>query len=584
MSSPSARLWPYIHRHRRDVVRGLTCALVATAISLISPWILKHAVDDLEQGVTAGKLRLYAALMLGVALVGGVFRFLMRRIVIGVSRVIEYDLRNDFFLHLERWALADFQRHRTGDLMSRATNDLSAVRMMVGPAVMYAVTTVFLFVVALALMFSLSVKLTLVALIPLPLVSLSVKRFGDAIHRRFEQIQDQLANISAIVQEALTGVRVVRAYRQEASELARFRQANDEYVARNRRLVQLQGFFYPSLAFFLGVASLLVLWIGSREVIADRLSIGEFVAFTSYLAMLSWPMMAFGWVTNLLQRGMASWKRMLEILDTAPSVTDADAKPLAPGFALRGAIEFSGLTFGYNAQPVLEDISFRVEPGQTVAVVGPTGSGKSTLVQLVARVHDPPRGTVFVDDVDVRELPLSLLRGAIGFVPQEPFLFSDTLAANIALGADQGADAWEERIRWAASVARLDKDVAEFPHAYDSLVGERGITLSGGQKQRTAIARAVMVDPRILVLDDALSAVDTYTEEEILQRLRGVRRQRTALVVSHRVSTVRDADLILVLDRGRIVERGTHNDLVARGGAYAELYRKQLLEEELASS
>ncbi|MGH9160293.1 MAG: ABC transporter transmembrane domain-containing protein, partial [Vicinamibacteraceae bacterium] len=309
MSSPSARLWPYVRRHRRDVLHGLACAVVATAVSLVSPWILKYAIDDLTQGVTGAKLRLYASLLLGVALIGGIFRFLMRRIVIGVSRVIEYDLRNDFFAHFERWAMSDFQRHRTGDLMSRATNDLSAVRMMVGPAVMYAVSTIFLFVVALTLMFSLSVKLTLVALIPLPFVSLAVKYFGDAIHRRFEEIQAQLADISTIVQEALSGVRVVRAYRQEPQELTRFREANEEYVARNRRLVQLQGLLYPSLTFFLGIASLLVLWVGSREVIAGRLSIGEFVAFMTYLTMLSWPMMAFGWVTNLLQRGMASWKR-----------------------------------------------------------------------------------------------------------------------------------------------------------------------------------------------------------------------------------------------------------------------------------
>ncbi|MPZ19807.1 MAG: ATP-binding cassette domain-containing protein [Luteitalea sp.] len=593
MSSPSARLWPYIQRHRRDVLRGLGCAIGATAVSLVSPWILKYAVDDLAQGVTAGKLRLYAALLLAVALVGGIFRFLMRRIVIGVSRVIEYDLRNDFFAHFERWAMADFQRHRTGDLMSRATNDLSAVRMMVGPAVMYAASTVFLFVVALALMFSLSVKLTLIALIPLPFVSLAVKYFGDAIHRRFEQIQEQLADISAIVQEALAGVRVVRAYRQEPHELRRFREANDEYVARNRRLVQLQGLLYPSLTFFLGIASLLVLWVGSREVIAGRLSIGEFVAFMTYLTMLSWPMMAFGWVTNLLQRGTASWKRMLDLLDVTPTITDQVGEPLESNVILRGAIAFDRLTFAYDTEPVLADISFRVDPGQTVAVVGPTGSGKSTLLQLVARLHDPPPGTVFVDEIDVRRLPLLTLRRAIGFVPQEPFLFSDTLAANIAFSAsgppslgsaELRRDGPTDRIRWAASVARLDADVAQFPRGYDSMVGERGITLSGGQKQRTALARALMVDPRILILDDALSAVDTYTEEEILQRLRDVRRQRTALVVSHRVSTVRDADLILVLDRGRIIERGTHTDLVAHGGAYAELYRKQLLEEELAAS
>jgi ATP-binding cassette subfamily B multidrug efflux pump len=598
MSSSVARLWPYVHRHLPDVLRGLGCALVATAISVLSPWILKYAIDDLQRGVTVEKLRFYAALMLGVAVVGVVFRFLMRRILLSAARFIEYDLRNDFFAHFERWALADFQRYRTGDLMSRTTNDLAAVRMMVAPAVMYAVFTALLFVVTLALMLSLSVWLTLLAIIPLPLIIVSITYFGAAIQRRFGRIQAQLAEISTIVQESLAGVRVIRAYRQEPHELWQFREANDEFIARNRRLVQLQGLFQPTLHLLLGLASLLVLWIGSREVIAGRLTIGEFVAFTAYLTMLSFPILAFGWITNLQQRGMASWQRMLELLETSPSITDQDAVPLPPRFALRGGVTFTGLTFTYDTTPVLtgrspsdaaprhalEDISFRVEPGQTVGIVGPTGSGKSTLVQLIARLHDPPPGTVFVDGVDVRQLPLSVLRSAIGFVPQEPFIFSTTLAANITFGTNHPLAADGRDLHWAAGVARLDKDIAQFPKAYDTLVGERGVTLSRGQKQRTALARALMVNPRILVLDDALSAVDTNTEAEILQRLRAVRSERTALIVSHRVSTVRDADLIIVLDRGRIVERGTHGHLVGLGGAYAALHRKQLLDEQRAAS
>ena len=565
--------------------------LFATAISLVSPWILKFAIDDLADAttvVTRGDLAFYAGLLLGVALLGGCFRFLMRRIIIGVSRDIEYDLRNDFFAHLQRLPLGYFQAHRTGDLMSRATNDLSAVRMMVGPALMYSVSTGLIFMVATVVMLSIDVRLTLIALIPLPFVSLSVKYFGTAIYRRSERIQAQLSDLSAVVQEALAGVRVVRAYGREDVELERFQRANQEYVERNRLLIQLQGLFYPSLAFFLGLGALLVLWLGSRQVIVGRITIGEFVAFNAYLVMLSWPMIAFGWVTNMLQRGMASWTRMREVLDVEPSITDASAEP---GFRspadIRGSVELRNLTFAYNGEPVLDQISVKIEPGQTLALLGATGSGKSTLLSLLPRLHEPPPGTVFIDGVDVRHIPLAVLRGAIGYVPQEPFLFSDTLGDNVAFGARREAlrvHAERDLISRAVAIARLDKDVSEFSSGYDTIVGERGITLSGGQKQRTAIARALMVDPRILILDDALSAVDTYTEEEILSRLRETSRQRTSIIVSHRISTVREADLILILDRGRVVERGTHDDLLARDGLYTDLFKKQLLEAELDTS
>ena len=587
MPSAVGRLLPYVLRYRRAFAIGLACSLASTALALVAPWVLKHAIDDLTVSVTRARLFGYATAMLGLAVGGGVLRFAMRRILIGASRHIEYDLRNDFFAHLQALPLDYFQARRTGDLMSRATNDLGAVRMMIGPAVMYAVSTLVLFLVAVVMMLSLSVRLTLVALTPLPFVTVAVRYFGKAIHDRFERIQAQLSEMSAVTQEALAGVRVVRAYRQEDAELARFRRANEEYVARNRTLIKLQGAFYPSMTFFLGVASLLLLWLGSREVILGRLSLGEFVAFNSYLAMLSWPMIAFGWVTNLLQRGMASWGRMLEVLDERPAIVGGHAIPSAEARGrIRGGLEFRGLTFAYDGRPVLDAVSFAVEPGQTVAIVGPTGSGKSTLLNLIPRLHDPPPGTVFLDGFDVRELPLEVLRGAVGMVPQEPFLFSSTIGENVAFAVPVDGDAAKraEAVARAGAIARLDKDVADFPQGYDTVVGERGITLSGGQRQRTAIARAVMADPRVLLLDDALSAVDTYTEEEILSRLRGVMRTRTTLIVSHRVSTVRDADVILVLEGGRVVERGRHDDLITRGGFYADLYRKQLLEEELAAS
>ncbi len=586
--SPVSRLLGYVLRYRKGFLVGLVCVFVSAAVGLLAPWVLKLAVDDLAAGVTGAKLAQYAGLLLGIAIVGGVFRFLMRRIIVGISRDIEYDLRNDFFAELEKLEPAFYHAHRTGDLMSRATNDLNAVRMMIGPAVMYSATTLLVFVVALTLMFSLDWRLTLIALIPMPMVSIAVKYFGGAIHRRFERIQAQLSDLSAIAQEALAGVRVVRAYRQERAEIARFEAANHEYVARSLRLIRLQGMFYPSMGLFLGFGSLFVLWLGSQDVIRGRLTLGEFVAFNAYLAMLSWPMIAFGWVTNMLQRGMASWKRMLEIMATEPGIADDPRAAAAPALSgIRGGIEYRHLSFSYDGQPVIDDVSLRVAPGETLAIVGPTGSGKSTLIGLLARLADPPPGTVFIDGVDVRLMPLSTLRSVIGFVPQEPFLFSETIGENVAFGVPPGdGDPTGRRaaIARAAAVARLDKDVADFPLGYDTVVGERGITLSGGQKQRTALARAIMTDPRILILDDALSAVDTYTESEILRELRKVMRQRTSIIVSHRVSTVRDADQIVVLEHGRLVERGRHDELVASNGPYADLHRRQLLEEELAEA
>jgi ATP-binding cassette subfamily B protein len=579
--TPTRRLLGFLRPYRGTLAVGFACICATSAITLAGPWVLKLAIDDLYRGVTSAKLRLYGTSTLGLAVLAGFFRFLQRRLIIGVSRDVEFDVRNAVFARLQWLDQAYYQRHRTGDLMSRATNDLNAVRMMVGPAFMYLSNTILTFVSVIVLMLSMNRRLTLLALIPLPPLSVAVYLFGDAIHRRFEAIQEQLSTISAVTQEALSGVRVVRAYGQEAFEVDRFREANEEYVRRNRKLIRLQGAFFPIMGLLMGCGALLVLWLGSRDVMAGRMSVGELVAFNAYLLMLSWPMIAFGWVTNLLQRGAASWKRMLEVLEAEPGVRDAVGPPAPP--PLRGAIEVRHLTFAYDGREVLRDVSISVPAGSTTAIVGATGAGKSTLLNMLPRLVDPPPGTVFLDGLDVRLWPLARLRGAIGFVPQEPFLFSATLAENVSfgLGVEPEVRAQVERAAW---VARLDADLPSFPKGYDTVVGERGITLSGGQKQRTAMARAVAVDPAILVLDDALSAVDTDTEETILRRLADVMRARTCLIVSHRVSTVRGADQIVVLDDGRVAEQGTHDALVARGGLYAELARKQQLEDELAAS
>ena len=594
MSVAASKIYPYLFRYRYRFAVGAVFLVLTTAINLIAPWVLKLAIDHLTThldltGIDAvangPSLGFYAASLVGIAIAGGFCRFLMRRIIIGASREIERDLRNDFFSHLQRLPLAYFQANRTGDLMSRATNDLAAVRMMVGPAIMYSATTTITFAIALGLMLSISPSLTLYALIPLPIVSVVVKWFGSAIYKRSEKIQEQLADLSAIVQEALAGVRVVRAYRCEPIEIERFRIANEEYVTRSRALVRLQGAFHPSLALFLGLSGLVVLWMGSQYVIAGRMTIGEFVAFNAYVVMLSWPMIAFGWVTNMLQRGMAAWQRMLNVFEVEPSIRDSAAVQSRIGTrsdSLRGAVEFRGLTFAYNGRNVLSNVSATVQPGQMLALVGPTGSGKSTLVELIPRLFDPPPGTVFVDGMDVRDMPLSQLRRAIGYVSQEPFLFSDSLRENISFGALSSVT--DETVQEVVRLSRLEADIDQFPKGFDTAVGERGITLSGGQKQRAAIARALVTDPRILILDDALSAVDTQTEEEILSGLRGLMRDRTSIVVAHRISTIRAADLILVLDDGCVVERGTHNQLVAIDGLYSSLHRKQLLQQALEES
>lgn len=540
-------------------------------------------MDDLYRGVTAAKLGRYALILFGIALAAGVFKYWMRRVVIGISRHVEFDLRNDLFAHFERLPAAYFQRERTGDLMSRTTNDLAAVRVMLGPGLMYFANTVVTALASLGFMLTISPKLTGLALLPLPLISLTVWYFGDRIHDRFEEIQAHFSKLSARAQENLAGVRVVRAFAREARELDDFAGLNRGYLERNLRLIRTSGMFFPLLGFLSGLAALLVLYLGGREVVASRISLGQFVAFTVYIGMLNWPMVALGWVINIFQRGMASWGRIVEVLDEPPVAAGGRLAPEAGPGGRRGEVEFRRLSFTYPgaARPALRDVSFRVPAGRTLALVGHTGCGKSTLLALLARAFEPPPGTVFLDGVDVRELDLHALRERLAVAPQDTFLFSATVAENIAYGVPREERDAVERV---ARVAHLDEDVRGFPLGYDTPVGERGITLSGGQRQRVAIARAVLRDAPVLVLDDCLSSVDTHTEEAVLHGLREVRRDRTTLIVSHRVSTVRDADEIVVLEDGAVAERGAHEDLLALGGRYAALHRRQQLEEELEAS
>ncbi|MFC5864634.1 ABC transporter ATP-binding protein [Acidicapsa dinghuensis] len=590
MLSDLKPLFRYMARYRMGYLWGTLALMATNAIWVIFPKILERAINelnhrDLHAPETRQIILIYAGLLVGIALVKGVFLYASRWILIGISRDIEFDLRNDLFQTLEQQDQGYYHRHRTGDIMARMTNDLNAVRQLLGPAIMYSANTVLFSVGALYFLLRISPWLTLVALAPMPVASILVQYFGAKIHERFERIQASFSEITAHAQENFSGARLIRAFAREESQIKSFEKANREYIGRALRLVQLMGMLWPTLEFVLGVSMVITLLAGGRLVLEHKIDVGAFVAFNTYMILLTFPIIAVGWVINIFQRGTASVKRIDEILKSKPSIDNSMADATIPAdLVLDGEIEFHGLSFEYGERTVLNNVSLHVPAGSTLAIVGPTGSGKTTLINLIPRLLDVPAQppTLLIDGRPVREYPLHVLRSNIGVVPQETFLFSDTIRENLKFGAQETTEA---EVLEAAEAAHILREFEEFPQGFDTVVGERGATLSGGQKQRTSIARALLRKPRILILDDALASVDTYTEERILQGLRRYTRENggcTTILISHRISTVREADQIAVLIDGAIDELGTHEELLARGGYYADLFEKQLLEEELS--
>jgi ATP-binding cassette subfamily B protein len=573
----------YMRRYRWGYLSGILFC-VGTNITVVQfPRVLAMAIEAIEyHKATRQTILFYAGLLIAIYAVRGVFLYAQRWVLIGISREIEFDLRNDLFRKLQAQDTGFYQRYRTGDIMARTTNDLNAVRMLLGPALMYSTNTIFFTISALFFLLRISPLLTLVAWAPMPLASILIQYFGSRIHTRFERIQASFSDISARAQENFSGVRLIRAFVREKSEASRFERLNREYISRALKLVQLMGMLWPSLEFVLGIAMVITFYVGGRLVLSHQIGVSQFVEFNVFMVMLTWPIIAIGWVINIFQRGTASVVRIQEILNSKPAIEDtATTLPLDPATVLRGQIEFRHLSFSYGGAEVLKDISLTIPAGSSLAIVGPTGSGKTTLVDLLARLYDAPDGALLIDGLPIRQYPLAVLRRNIGMVPQETFLFSETIRENLLFGAP---DAGNEEMLKAAEAAHIRQEFEEFPQGFETMVGERGVTLSGGQKQRAAIARALLRRPAILILDDALASVDTYTEERILGGLRNYTATATTILISHRVSTVRQADRIAVLEDGKIVELGGHDELLALNGYYAGLFQKQQLEEEITVS
>ena len=578
------RLRPYLAKYKRTLLWGICTVVMSNIFLVATPLFLGNAVDTIKRGIESGSMHhsdlvMYAALIVGFSCVSGFMTYLTRQTIIVVSRRIEYDLRNDFLGHIQKLPLSYFQNTPTGDLMAHATNDISAVRNALGPGIMYPSDTFMTFSMALSLMFVKDWSLTMMALIPLPLVSYAVYKLGQIIHAKFNERQAQYSLLTTRAQENLSGIRVVKAYVREEYEAGLFEKMSWDYLKKNLVLAKAQSVMWPLMYMLVGFSLIITVYFGGRQVIDGIITIGTLTAFFTYLSMLIWPMIAFGWVTNIIQQGAASMERLGKIFDTVPEIRDSPSTNTLVNH-LEGEIEFRNVSFSHRgaAKPTLQHIDLKIPKGTTLAVVGYTGSGKSTFVNLIPRLYDTTEGELLIDGVNVKQIPLEVLRSNVGYVPQETFLFSESISENISYGVDGTSS---EFIHEAAEISQIAKDVAEFPHRFDTMLGERGIPLSGGQKQRTSIARAVMRKPKILILDDALSSVDTYTEEAILTHLRGVMKERTSIIISHRISTVKDADMIIVLNGGMIVEKGTHEELVEQNGIYAGLHFKQLLEREL---
>jgi len=571
-----ARLKTYLLRHKRDLIWGVIFSIGTNLCALLIPYVLRYTIDGLQTVISKETLLLYALLIVSISIMGGFFRYLMTRRIVGVAFQIEYELRNDLFSHLQKLSLSYFHKIQTGDIMARATNDLKAVRMLLGPGIRNLLNTIIMGTAAVALMFVINSELTLYSLIPLPILTIAVAIFSSRIFRRFKKVQEQFSSISAGVQENLSGIRVVKAHAQEENKKSKFKQLNQEDWNRNMSLEKIWGPFFPFIMLIFGIGMIIVLWLGGRLVITERISLGQLVQFNGYLMMLTFPMMALGFVINLVQRGSASMGRLMEILEQVPEIQDGDWTQDIN--IIEGEIEFRNVSFAYDEKVILKNINLKIPTGITIGITGPIGSGKSTLVNLIPRLLELRQGSLTIDGREIKTIPLKVLRKNIGYVPQETFLFSESLKENIIYGLERFDEA---KLRRAVSISALNDEIGRFSQGYETPVGERGVTLSGGQKQRTAISRAIIREPKILILDDAFSSVDVHTEEKILKQLRKFRKRRTCILVAHRISTIHDADLILVLKDGEIVEQGTHKELVAKRGIYTNMYRQQRLQEEL---